>query len=493
MGTRRFLMPLLAVAALATAAGCGGQTGTSGTMGDSADAVPAGALAYVDVNTDRESDAWKTLTSLGEKFPAYADASAGLQKELSASSGKCGTSLSDVEGAIGGDAGAAITSVDASGGGSPNWIVYVASNDDGKLQDAVESCKGTAKAGSYGGFTQYTDGADGHLAIGDHVMLVANSQDGLHESIDLLAGNGDSLADDPGFATAANGFPEDSLVNGYVDTQRVARLMSLAALAGAPQADAAQLRQSLKWLASVKSATFSVTPSDSGIHLSSSMTAASAADLPGPHAGGLTDRLPADTFAFLSASDLGDNLGPLAAAAETPVGVAPRQNRATAHLLRDVVELTNGGLLFYARPGLPVSAALLLRPADADRGLVTIGRLVRQLAQGNGAKVHGNSLRLAPGMDVTWKKVGDVIAVSNDPQAGSAPDQTLADSQSYQDFLQAAGAPSDAAVVLYVDTPGILSMAPAAADPNLKHIGGIAAWTTTQGTTVTTELFVQVR
>jgi hypothetical protein len=44
-------MALLAVAALIAAAGCGGQTGTNGAMGDSAKAVPAGALAYVDVNT----------------------------------------------------------------------------------------------------------------------------------------------------------------------------------------------------------------------------------------------------------------------------------------------------------------------------------------------------------------------------------------------------------------------------------------------------------
>ena len=30
-------------------------------------------------------------------------------------------------------------------------------------------------------------------------------------------------------------------------------------------------------------------------------------------------------------------------------------------------------------------------------------------------------------------------------------------------------------------------------DPNLKHLGGIAAWTIAAGTTVTTDLFVQVR
>ena len=105
------------------------------------------------------------------------------------------------------------------------------------------------------------------LAIGDHVMLIASSEAGLHDSIDLLAGKGDSLADDATFATAANGFPDGSLLNGYVDTQRIARLMSLAALAGgAPGADAAQLAAATKSLESLTSVTFSVTPTDAGVH-----------------------------------------------------------------------------------------------------------------------------------------------------------------------------------------------------------------------------------
>ncbi len=481
-------MALLAVAALIAASGCGGQTGTSGAMGDSAKAVPATALAYIDVNTDRGSDAWRTLTSLGEKFPAYAEASKSFQRDLGRSSGTCDTNLSDLQDVLGADAGAAITSVDPAGGGTPNWVVYIASNDDGKVKDAVESCKDTEKAGSYDGYTLYTDGHDSHLAVGDNVLLLADSEGNLHQSIDLLGGKGDSLADDAGFATAANEFTDGSLLNGYVDTQRIARLMSLAALAGAPEADAAQLQQSLKWLSTVKTLTFSVTPSDSGIHVSSSMTATSADDLPGPHRGGLTDRLPADTFAFLSASDLGDNLGPLLAAAGTTVG-----SGAQAHLMRDVVALTNGDLLFYLRPGLPVSGALLLRPDDPTRGMQTLSKLLRMNLPDAGLHARGNRIPVAPGINVSWKRVGDVIAVSNDPTAGTVPDQTLADTQSYQDFLRAAGAPSDASVVLYVDVPAILGMAPTSVDANLKHLGGIAAWTSTEGTTVTSDLFVQVK
>ncbi len=497
-------MALLAVAALIAASGCGGQTGTNGAMGDSAKAVPATALAYVDVNTDRGSDAWQALTELSKRFPAYADASKSIDDSLGKTSGECSTTAGDIVDAIGGDAGAALTSLDAARGGAPSWVVYLSSDDDGALKDAVESCKGAEKTGSYGGFDQYADHSSDEdavfLAIGDHVMLIASNEAGLHDSIDLLAGKGDSLADDATFATAANGFPDGSLLNGYgllngyVNTQGIARLISLAALAGgAPGADASQLAEATKSLQSLTSVTFSVTPSDAGVHATLTVNGKPGAEVPSLEPSSLTDRLPADTLAFLSVKGYGEYLGQSLAGGmgmgAQGAGV-PRQFRS---LLRDLTALTSGDLLLYLRPGMPISAALLLKPANLDDGLATINRLVRTFTQGSGAKVHGNSLEIGPGMDVTWKKVGDVIAVGNDPQAGTPPGQTLADSQSYQDFLSDAGAPSGAGVSLYVDTPGIIGMFPGTVDPNLKHLGGIAVWTTAAGSSVTTDLFVQVR
>ena len=128
---------------------------------------------------------------------------------------------------------------------------------------------------------------------------------------------------------------------------------------------------------------------------------------------------------------------------------------------------------------MPISAALLLRPANLDDGLATINRLVRTITRAAAAKVHGNSLEVAPGIDVTWKQVGDVIAVGNDPQAGTTPGQTLADSQSYQDFLHAAGAPERRRrQPLRRHAGHHRAWCPGTVDPNLKHLGGIAAWTT---------------
>ena len=119
-------MALLAVAALIAASGCGGQTGTSGAMGDSAKAVPATALAYVDVNTDRGSDAWQALTELGKQFPAYADAIEEPRDSLGKTSGECSTTAERHRGR---DRRRRRRRADVAstppGGGAPNWVVYL--------------------------------------------------------------------------------------------------------------------------------------------------------------------------------------------------------------------------------------------------------------------------------------------------------------------------------------------------------------------------------
>src|SRR5690349_8681611 len=113
MGTPRFRTTLLLCAlSLGAASGCGGGASSSGSFGDAASSVPAGSLAFVDVNTDRSSDAWKALTDLGARFPGYQHTVAQLQKSLNGG-GACKVSFSDdIEPALGGDVGVAVTSFD---------------------------------------------------------------------------------------------------------------------------------------------------------------------------------------------------------------------------------------------------------------------------------------------------------------------------------------------------------------------------------------------
>ena len=64
----------------------------------------------------------------------------------------------------------------------------------------------------------------------------------------------------------------------------------------------------------------------------------------------------------------------------------------------------------------------------------TLSKLLRMNLSDAGLHAQGNRIPVAPGINVSWKRVGDVIVVSNDPAAGTVPDQTLADTQSYQDL-----------------------------------------------------------
>ena len=75
-------------------------------------------------------------------------------------------------------------------------------------------------------------------------------------------------------------------------------------------------------------------------------------------------------------------------------------------------------------------------------------------------RLHGDAAQLAPGVTLTWKRVGDLVVVGNDPTAGTGTGGSLADSEKYTSFLKTAGAPSGANVSFYVDVPSILGLVP---------------------------------
>ena len=424
MGTPRFRIALVVSALVAGAAsGCGGSAASSGSFGEAASSVPAGSLAFVDVNTDRSSDAWKALTDLGAHFPGYAHAVAQLQKSLNAG-GACKVSFSDdIEPALGGDVGVAVTSFDPSSpSGGPDVVAVAALSDSGKAKDALTSCRGTKATGTYQGWDTFSSDSSAYAAIGHDTLIVANSDAAMRESVDVHDGNGQSLADDETYTAAAKSFPAGSLVTGYVDTQKAARLLSLAALTATGGSSGDQVTQVESSLAKIRSLTFALRATDAGVHLSATVRAQSTATLFPAGGSDLIDRVPADAFGFISAKDTGAQLN----AALTGLAKSGQPNLA---LYRRVASLLTGDQLLYLRPGLPVSGALLLQPADPATGLATVRQIARLMTQGDGAvRLHGDSAQLAPGITLTWKRVGDLVVVGNDPTAGTGAGGSLADS-----------------------------------------------------------------
>jgi len=170
-----------------------------------------------------------------------------------------------------------VTSLDASSG-SAHYVAFVASSDDGKAKDAV--AKDAKADGDYGGYALYADNkGKGEAAVGDGAVLVSNDTQTLHDAIDARNGKADSLASDGGFTSAMDKLPADSLVRGYVSTQKLAELAGMAALGGAGGSSTAAQTQALaKTLDSIDSLSFAAWANGNGYRLTMRSTLKQGAD-----------------------------------------------------------------------------------------------------------------------------------------------------------------------------------------------------------------------
>ena len=156
-------------------------------------------------------------------------------------------------------------------------------------------------------------------------------------------------------------------------------------------------------------------------------------------------------------------------------------------------------------PGLPVSAALLLKPADAAAGEATLRKVTAAIAKQGAATftdANGGQTTQVSGLPVGWRRSGDLLAISNDPKAGDAVSSSLADDTSWKDFQKAIGVPSSVTGILYVNVGRLLGLAapftsnagPSAKEAldNASHVGRVVAWGAKNGDTLTADLFVEI-
>jgi len=166
----------------------------------------------------------------------------------------------------------------------------------------------------------------------------------------------------------------------------------------------------------------------------------------------------------------------------------------------DLLPLLSGDGLIYAAPGVPVRAALVLKPDDPHAAALTMHKIMALVAQGQpGARVTplasgtGEQVDLG-GLTLSWRlTAGGLIAVGNDPAAGTAPSSPLASSPAYANLLNQAGVPDGASVPLYLNLSDALKLFPISVDPNLAHVGGVLAWSSRSGQDTSADLFVQVK
>jgi len=508
----RVAIVLLAVAIPATA--CGNAASSSDATAAATGAIPADALFYADVNLDRESPAWKQFAAVAQRFPGWQrfveQIVAGMNtggsstQNVSLDMGPTTSFKGDIEPWLGGSAAFAVTSVDVSSR-SVHWIGFVASRDDGKAKAAIAK-SGNTKDGTYKGYTLFrSQDGSGEAAVGDGAVLLGDDTGTVKDSIDLRGGGGDALSGNASFTGAMAKLPHDSLLRGWANTQKLSELVGFASLGSlGAGTSSAQVQQVATALGQLESLSFAGWATDAGYHLTVRTTVKDGADqslfAPQGASSPLASLVPSDAFAFLAVHGYGHYLQQMVDGRGTALQLRQFQRATGLSFQHDLVPLLSGDALLYAAPGVPVRAALLLKPADPAAAESTMRRLARLIGRSvPGTRVSslpggdGESITLQDGLTVTWRRTADgLIALGNDAAAGDAPATPLSSSAAYRGFLQRAGVPSGAAVALYLDTGGLLKLLPLAVNANLRHLGGMLAWSSHHGNDYSADMFVEV-
>ena len=271
--------------------------------------------------------------------------------------------------------------------------------------------------------------------------------------------------------------PADSLVRGYVSTQKLAELAGLAALGGAGGSGAAAQTQALaKTLDSIDSLSFAAWANGNGYRLTLRSTLKQGADQ-SPLAmapSSLTGLVPGDAFAFLAFGDYGSYLKQGLQSGAPGLGQQLKllQQQTGISVQHDLLPLLSGDGLFYTAPGVPVRAALVLKPDDPHAAALTMHKIMTLVAQEQpGARVTplasgtGEQVDLG-GLALSWRLTADgLLAIGNDPAAGSAPSSPLASSPAYANLLNQAQVPDGANVPLYLNLSDALKLFPISVDP----------------------------
>jgi hypothetical protein len=510
------------------AAGCGGSSGggsagAAGTDGLGAQAAPATSIAFFDVNIDRGSDSWKQVLALGQRFPSWPKLITQIQTSMNSVDSNGVSFNRDIEPWLGGEASVAVTGVTVGGGagsGSAQFVVYVQSTDDGKLEAALTKGGEAVKATPYEDYDQYTNKNGGaFIGVHDGALLVSNSEATLHQAIDARSGKADQLADVAAYKDALAALPKDNMAVGYVDGAQLATLAQLATAQASSRGVQAggvspkSLDSLTTQLKGVRALSFALTPEDQGVRFRFAellgTDAPAAITSQKTFTPSLEANVPSDAYLYLGFQDLGPTLKQALTSlgqsqAQLTKSFAQIQTATGISFDNDLVPLLSGEHAIYAGPGLPFSAALLLKPADAAAGEATLRKITAALAKQGVpfTDANGGQTTQLSGIAAGWRRAGDLLAVSNDPTAGNAVSSSLSADASFQAFEKTVGVPDKVTALMYLDVGRLLGLAKtftgsaSASDKealdNLSHVGRIAAYGTVDGTTVSADLFVEI-
>lgn len=357
--------------------------------------VPADALIYVHLSTDRGRKGTADAEKLATGFPGYQDLLKTVVKRLSAPGCKVASS------ALARAKEAAIALVDT-GSGNAGSLVYV---DTGDTTKEPEKTCGTIQTGKFGRF----------LVIGQAQSIVIARQ--------LAAGKGKTLAADPAYLKALAKLPKDRVADAWVSQSGVKRLLE-------PQGGLIGAAGTLLDQPGTTATAAAVVAAKGGakVILRSQRAAGTAAGDGGTFTPSLPKDVPGDVLGYLGLKGLTGSAGRLLGLVGGQTsGLAPLLARA-AKDLAPLISLFSGEVAVTITPDTPAPVLSIVTqakdPAAASATLAAARPKIARLLASSGQAVpewkiigRGYRLRPAPGVEIDYAVIGKLIVVST-RQAG---------------------------------------------------------------------------
>ena len=395
----RILLTITALlSAIAVAAGCGSDGSSSS---GSASLAPAGSLIYGQATLNPDDDQQAALDALIEKFPGEGSAGERIRGLLEKAFSETGTGLSfadDIEPWLGDEAGFFVSSL--SPGADGTGALLVATEDEGKAQDAIEkAAEGEGKAATYKDHDYFTFTGNGAAGVVDGWVVLGNVG-GFKAAVDTADG-GTPIEDDDSYTKTLADAPEERLGFVYFNTpafvDQLAKSDSGAALG--PFADL--LKEPV--LATLNA-------NEHGVRLEAALPESISSALPIISEGSdLAAQLPADSWLALAQPDLGKTIGYFVDAFGDVAGgrdaLAQQLEAATGlNLDKDVIAWMGDWSLFVRGTTVAeLNGALVVETSDeaaSRRFIDAIARLARksadpdervaplELGEGEGVTLH---------------------------------------------------------------------------------------------------------
>jgi len=554
-GPRRIPLLAGAVAALVGITGCGGPRPPAHA---SARLVPADALVYLHLSTDPSRAALRSGLTLARRFPSFDSLRATWIRRLAASTGRVGAgAASGVQGIdrwVGREAALVVLSSSEPGSPSPpstpgpaptanpatELIVEV--SDRRRVQALLDASpekisthyRGVAilhPAASSAAATATLASASPSAAATALVdrFLVSGPEVGVRQAIDLASGHGRSLGDDPVYAQALDGLPDDRLADGYVSVDGVRRVLT-------PRGGLWGTAGALLDRPSLRGVGVALTPVPRGARLRvhSILDRATAGSDPASaanFAASLDRAVPSTAAAYLGVAGLGAAVGRLIGAAGGRAGglgalVGRARGALSAGDLAPITQSLSGALggevALFVIPHTPVPIlAVIAHAPDEAATRLDLARLQAPLAalftpasaaaggevptftESTVAGIDAFSLRLTAGLELDYAVFDHQLVLSTNPAALAAVRAAgpgLAASASYRQSMT--GRPARVSSLAFASAAPLLALveqtALARSPSYLGHRGdldrvrAVGESSSVKGAQSTTEIFLSI-